>query len=188
VSQKKGVPIMSRVDAVKNLAGNNTVEVEFKTWKNINLGTGLKSADDFLKALAAKNCNIGNLAREILGKPDFAASIAFQETEFELIKVSDAELGLKNGVNTRRIYNRAQKLGLSLCPAEVGPQLRLQYLDQPNGESVFIAMEPIADSDGDLSVFSVRRDDGGLWLSSGCGEPDDFWSAGRQWVFLRRKY
>jgi len=63
----------------------------------------------------------------------------------------------------------------------------LQYKDQPKGEWLIIAMEPIADSDGRLRVWSVERDDGERWLGAHYGDPDRFWSARHRFVFLRRK-
>jgi len=111
------------------------------------------------------------------------------ETEVDLVKVTVAELGFKEGVRRDQIYERAKELGLDLCLPEVGPQLRMQYLDQPNGEWILIGMEPIRDAVGDLSVFSVDRYDSELWLRSGYDDPDSVWSAGIQWVFVRsRKY
>lgn len=106
----------------------------------------------------------------------------------DLVMVTVAELGFKKGARRDQIYERAKELELELCPPEVGPQLRLQYRDQPNGEWVLIGMEPIADSGGDLDVFSVERDDSELWLDSDWGYPDDFWDADDRWVFrLPRK-
>lgn len=158
----------------------------WKTWKKIKLGTGLKDADDFRKALKKADCNIGDWGNDILGKPAFTVSP--KETEVELVVVSVAELGFKDGATRADIYKRANELGLDLCPNEVGPQLRLQYKDQPKGEWLLIGMEPITDSGGDLRVFSVWRGGGGKqWLLGGDGGPGSFWSAGRRWVFLRRK-
>ena len=43
------------------------------------------------------------------------------------------------------------------------------------------------DSDGDLNVFNVERnDDGSQWLNSNYDNPDNVWNADNRWVFLRR--
>lgn len=161
-------------------------DLVLKVWKTIKLGTGLKTADDFRKALKKSNCGIGDWANDILGKPAFTAS----ETEMDanLVIVSVGELGFKDGATRKDIYERAQSLGLSLCPAEVGPQLRLQYTDQPKNEWLVIGMEPITHSDGDLLLFDVGRDDDGeQWLSTYYGGADGVWDAGYRFVFLSRK-
>ena len=158
-------------------------ECDFPVWKTIKLGTGLKTADDFRNALKAGSYIIGDLANDILGKPSFKA--ATKETEVDLVKVIVAELGFEQGARRDQIYERAKDLGLELCPPEVGPQLRLQYRDQPNNEWILVGMESILDSGGDLRVFDVGRDGSGLWLSGDWGSSDGFWGAGCQWVFVR---
>ena len=158
----------------------------WSTWKTIRLGTnGLKTADDFRKFLKDNGFSIGDYANDILGKPTFTA--AAEEIELDLVVASVAELGFKNGATREQIYARAKELGLDLCPAEVGPQLRLQYKDQPNGEWLIVAMEPIADSGGSLRLFGVLRSDSGLWLGGFCGWPDCVWYSGSRFVFSRRK-
>ena len=80
----------------------------------------------------------------------------------------------------------ALEQGLELCPAEVGPQLRLQYLDQPKDDAFLIAIEPISDSDGLLSIFSIERGDSGrLGLLVNNGNPSCFWSGSQKFVFVR---
>ncbi len=173
----------------KFLSGETAVKLvapELKIWKTIKIGTGLKAADDFRKALKKADRKISDWGNDILGKPEFAVSET--EQEIDLVNISVAELGFKNGAHLRDIYARAKELGLELCLAEVGPQLRLQYINQPLGEWLRVAMEPIADSDGDLYVFRVGCDDVGLWLGSGSGNPGFFWSGDDRWLFrLPRK-
>lgn len=159
------------------------VDRNWPTWKTIKLGTGIKSADDFRKALKDCGMRIGDWGNDILGKPEF--TVIARETEVDLVKVTVAELGFKDGAHLDQIYDRAKEFGLELCPSEVGPQLRLQYKDQPLNEWVYIGMEPIRRSDGDLNVFYVERNDDGLWLYGHCDIPDDVWYAGPQWVFVR---
>ena len=154
-----------------------------RIWKTITLGTGLKTADEFRKALENNGFRISNWGNDILGKPAFKA--ATEKTEVDLVNISVAELGFKDGATRKDIYERAISLGLELCPNEVGPQLRLQYKDQPNGEWLRIAMEPITDSDGYLRVFLVVHDDDGLWLDGYYGRPDNFWDGHYHFVFVR---
>lgn len=158
-------------------------ESNFSIWKTIKLGTGPKTADDFRRSFKADGLRISDWTSYILGKRAFTA--ADDETEVDLVVLSVAELGFKNGATRTYIYERALKRGLELCPAEVGPQLRLQYRDQPNGEWLLIGMKPIADSDGYLDVFYVGRPYGDLWLSSDRGSPDCFWDGSTRWVFVR---
>ncbi|MEN9881527.1 MAG: hypothetical protein RLZZ308_710 [Candidatus Parcubacteria bacterium] len=157
----------------------------WKTWKTIKLGNGLQTADDFRKAVKSAGMKIDDWANDILGKPAFTATTS--KTEVELVVASVAELGFKDGATRKDIYVRAQEFGLDLCPPEVGPYLRLQYTDQPKGEWLIIAMEPITDLDGNLSLFFVTHDGGERWLSAVNGYPHSFWSGYHRFVFLRRK-
>ena len=156
----------------------------FQIWKTIKLGT-CSSADVLSQALQVGDFRIGDRGKDILGKPAFKVSP--KETSIELVNISVAELGFKDGATRKDIYERAISLGLELCPNEVGPQLRLQYKDQPGGEWLRIAMEPIAGSNGDLYVFDVALIDGGLWVFGYYGNPGSFWYGLNRWVFARRK-
>lgn len=158
---------------------------QWPVWKTIRLGTGQKTADDFRAAFKRGGNKISDWANDILGKPAF--TVAAKETEVCLVKVTVAELGFKDGATYREICQRAKELGLDLCPAEVGPQLRLQYQDQPMGEWLIVAMEAISDSDGGLDVFCVERDGDGLWLISNYGRPGYHWGGGSRFVFVRSK-
>jgi len=174
------------MEGVKRFLSGETLikeaEREFKIWKTIKLGTGLKTAEDFRCFLRVGGFRLSDWASDILGKPAF--KVADEETEIDLVMVTVGELGFKKGARRDQIYERAKELGLELCPAEVGPQLRLQYQDQPDGEWIIVAMEPIIASGGDPDVFSVGCRDS-VWLHGGWGYPDRFWLAAFQWVFGR---
>lgn len=157
---------------------------EFKVFKTIKLGTGLKTAYDFRKSFEDNGFAIDDCANDILCKPAF--TVATEETELDLVVISVAELGFKNAAPREEIYARGDERGLDLCPAEVGPQLRLQYKDQPNGE-LFVAMEPITGSIGYLSLFRVERSASTLLLSCYSASPACVWGTGTRFVFSRRK-
>jgi hypothetical protein len=143
----------------------------FQIWKTIKLGTGFKTADEFHRAIKDSGYLIGEWADDILGKPAF--SVATKETDVDLVTVTVAQLGFENGAVRKEIYDKAIELGLELCPAEVGPQLRLQYKDQPKREWLYIGMEPIFSSDDGPEMFRVGVDDVGVWLHSYYNLPDD---------------
>jgi len=155
-------------------------------WKTIKLGTGLKTADDFRRSLKDNGNCIGGWANDLLGKSEFENSVSKEEAEVDLVIFTTAQLtGKANGGTTAEVFAGAERLGLKKCSAEVGPQLRRQNADQPNGERLLIGMEPIRDSDGDLSVFNVVHDDNGRWLNSYYDNPVNVWLADSRWVFVR---
>jgi hypothetical protein len=158
---------------------------QWQTWRTIKLGTGLKTADDFRKAIKQAGAKIDDWGNDILGNTSFTTSN--EEIEVELVVASVAELGFKDGAIRMDLYIRAKELGLDLCQPEVGPQLFLQYKDQPKGEWLTVAMEPIADSARRLRVFRIGHGDGGRRLRVDYGRPDRFYGADRRFVFLRRK-
>ncbi len=164
----------------------NGSATEFKIWKTLKLRTGI-DADGYRKTIkgkkvGSKKMDIGDYANDILGKPAFA--VVTEETELDLVVVSVAELGFKNGAKLKDIYDRAKEKGLQLCPNQVGPELRLQYEDQPNGEWLVIGMEPITDSDGGLYVFYVEHNVSDLWLSTHYDYPGLLWFSNDRFVFV----
>ncbi|MHB8913452.1 MAG: hypothetical protein ACYC4I_00345 [Minisyncoccota bacterium] len=155
---------------------------EMPVWKTVKLGT-CKTPDEYRKALKKAGRRIGDWGGAILGR----ISCSQEETDFDLVALSVGDLGFKDGARYADICAKAIELGLELCPAEVGPALRLQYGDQPKGEWLHIAMEAITDRDGDFYIFRVEHDDAELWIYGYYGHSVDVWSPGLRFVFGRRK-
>jgi len=87
------------------------------------------------------------------------------KTDVDLAVLSAAELGVESDESSLSdVYERARQVGLELCPAEVGPQLRLDYHNQPLGEALDIAMEPVATYSGDPTILTLVNWGTGLVL------------------------
>ena len=157
----------------------NKTKPAFPIFKTITLGIH-KSVKAYREALTNAGFRIGDWASDILKKVQVSQS----EIQLDLVILSVAELGFKEATRLDRIYAKAKELGLELCSPEVGPALRLAYPDQPYGEWLRIAMEPLAGSDDSLRVFKVVYGHDGRWLHSRYGLPDDLWLPGSRWVFV----
>ena len=103
--------------------------------------------------------------------------------EVTLIRLTVADLGFKSSATTDQIYERAQNLGLELCPADTGPNYRLKYRNQPLNEWIYMGMKQITDSGGDPDVFKLVRRDDGLWLDDRWAIPGLEWSPNDKFVF-----
>ena len=173
-------------DALRFLRGELVVSAAKPTlmpvWKMVKLGT-CKTPGAYRKALKKAGRSIGDWGDDILGR----ITCSQEEIDLDLVVLSVADLGFKDGARYADICAKAVELGLELCPAEVGPALRLQYGNQPNGEWLRIAMEAIADRDGNLYLFLVAHGVGGLRLHGSNGHPDYVWDADIRFVFGRRK-
>lgn len=155
--------------------------MERPAWKTIKLGTH-DSHQALRQALVDGGFRIGSWGDDILKR----ISVATKPNRVDLVLTTVAELGFPNGARWSEVYGKILSLGLRLCPAEAGPQLRFQYPDQPMGEWVLIAMEPITDSDGYPHVFSVARDGRGRWLGAPYGRSGHFVLGDHRWVFCRK--
>ena len=183
-----------RIQAVWNILGGEdgidrllagelkVVEVhprEFPVWKTVKLGT-CKTPGAYYMALKEAGVNISPLCSGTLDR----ITCSKGEIDLDLVALSVADLGLKEDARYTNICAKAQEFGLELCPAEVGPALRLQYGDQPEGEELRIAMKDLIDCSGDLDIFVVEHDGNGLLLYSlGC--PDLVSNVGCSLVFIK---
>jgi len=156
---------------------------DFPVWKRITLGTH-KGVNAVREALDAQNIRVGESADEILGRPAFRFSKA--RTPLDLVVVTAIDLGFAKGSQSLAdIYRRATQLGLDLCPPEAAPLLRLEYLNQPIGEFLHIAMLPVATYGGDLVDLTVGNGGAGLILIGGDGSPDLKLHSSVKFVFAR---
>ena len=157
--------------------------VDVSVWKTITIGT-FANVFALSTALDAVGCGIGNSAGEILARPTFTLRGA--KTNVELFTVSAAELGFKTDTaSLADIFARAKQLGFGLAAAEVGPQLRLQYFDQPIGEFLIIGMEPIRTWTGAPVILNVANGGAGLILIGQDGSADAQISVASRFVFVR---
>ena len=146
---------------------------------------GGKSKEELKKELAMKNIKVTSYATSVMDGNNF--TIKESSEKLELVRLTVKDLGFSNSATTQEIFDKAKTLGLDLCPAEVGPNLRLQYENQPLGEWVYVAMKPITDSGGNPRVFNLVRDVDGLWLHGYWANPDSRWRPGSEFVFCLRK-
>jgi hypothetical protein len=159
---------------------------ETPIWKTITVG-GSKGINAIRDALETASCRmtIADDADEILGRPAFP----FIKTpvELDLVVLSVFELGFGDEASLHDIYARAVALGFELCPAEVGPALRLNYLDQPPGDFLHIAMKAVAKYNGALIDFTVGKAYGsvGFLLLGGDARPDMMLPGADRFVFVR---
>ena len=153
-------------------------ERDFTADLTITLGTH-RSGADLLEALLEEKCGVSLWSRQALGNQDFP--VVAEEITVDIVVVSMLEMGFTESelATLDTIYDRAKQMGLETCPVETAPQLRLQFLDQPDYTiearlgAFFVASEPfVLTREGLPKIFSVARDDKyshpetgiGLWL------------------------
>jgi hypothetical protein len=156
--------------AFRKALGLEPTAADFKIWRTVKLGTGMQGVDSFAQALV--KFDLCYAEEEILRAAIRSATIHTQE--IDLVRVTLSDLGMWSG-DYPAICKRALAIGLKLCPAEVGLQLRLQYTDQPRGEMLLLGMEPFA-KDGTPSpkpglsnryIFVVGKNNGYLANENG---------------------
>jgi hypothetical protein len=73
----------------------------------------------------------------------------------DLVRYTVRQLGFGQAATWGQIIGAASERGLRLCPESAGIPLRLAYGDQPDGEMLYIAMDPIAESYKAPSIYTI---------------------------------
>lgn len=147
-----------------------------------------------IEKLQQNSILMNELGMELLADDRFTTS----DTKYsmEIVELSVGELGFPDGATTSRIFEKAIESGLQLCPLELGPYLRLLYLDQPEGYSgkpvqqnrapvgsITIASEIITDDEEFPKGFYLRKMKGALWLRGYCADHQHVWDPDDHFIF-----
>lgn len=157
---------------------------------------GGTSKQQLLTSLGQHGVHLNEAARALFAHEGFSTSKERQRAS--LIEVTVAALGFPKGASFGVIVQKAQDAGLSVCPMELGPHFRLQFLDQPEGASgqpetkhrapagaITVASHAVSEDDDVPKGFYLRRIDGALWLRGYRADADHLWSPGDRLVFCR---
>ena len=141
--------------------------------RTVQIGGQTKAA--LLERLAQCGIEMNESARVLFASDKFVTSDA--PTHLRTVELSVRNLRFPQGATLSDLYASAAHLGLRLCPVELGPHLRLQYLDQPEGflgqpvwqnrappGAIIIASEILSTDDAFPKGFYLRRINGTLWL------------------------
>ena len=152
-----------------------------KIWKTVQLGQHSRPAE-YGRAITKQGMIVSRTAGEILNQV-----VISQEAKLSVIRVAVRELGLKKGGYYQEIQDRALARGLKGCPAEIGPVLRLAYVDQPRHERLHIAMEALSDQEKYHFAFALFFENKERELGVYSNDPQSFWSGDSEFIFVRNK-
>lgn len=151
-----------------------------------------------IQKLQQRSILMNEYGERLLSDDKFTTS----NTKYSLktVELTVRDLGFPDGAKTDQIFRRAIELGLELCPLEVGPYLRLEYLDQPESYSgnpsqqhqapsgsITIASEIITEDDEFPKGFYLRRMKGELWLRGYVADHLHVWNSDDHFIFCLTK-
>lgn len=181
-----------RVEAVINKMGgmslvqcylSGKLVLDWKTWRTI-IFIAPHRPGDFRRRLEDAKCFLGSG----FTSPERVCSaldkiVATPLGPVDLVRVTGADLGFTKRASLRDICERGKELKLHRCFPSIGPELCLHYTDQPEGDELNIAMEPIIGACVFRIFYAYRT--GGRWLSLHCGDANYLFEPRCSWVFRK---
>lgn len=162
----------------------------------VRVSVGGVTAAELLVRLEEAGIRLNEYAQGLFHDSRFTTSASVSLVE--VVCTTVGELGLAGGGAYAQVLELAQRQGLSVCPLELAPHLRLQWLHQPEAP---IAGEPVKHRapPGSMTVasaappdeqeipwgFYLRRIEGELWLRGYCCWSGHVWSCEDRLVFMR---
>lgn len=162
-----------------------------------HLQIGGLDKEPLLESLQAKGIQLNPLALSLFQHPGFVTQATSESLNITCVSASD--LGFPDGTIYQDLVQAALQRQLVECPLELGPHLRLAFLDQPEGAigftstpnqappgAITIASPPLDQNDTTPKGFYLRRINGSLWLRAYTSWPGHIWRAEDLFVFARQ--
>jgi hypothetical protein len=158
----------------------------------IRLSVGGAGRTELRAALRSHGVLLNAHAETLL---DHEAFDVREPVELTIVERSVGELGLGDGGTLPEVYAAAQQQGLSLCPPDTGPYLRLALRSQPNAPdsvlsagrspagSIKVAAAPLSDDVEFPKGFYLRVVDGVQWLRGYRCDDEYRYTAGDRFAF-----
>lgn len=157
---------------------------------------GGMSKSELLLELEKAAIQMNDSAKKLFASELFYTNLTL--SSLMTIELMVGNLGFPQGATTTQIYAKAKALDLGLCPLELGPHWRLQYLDQPEGfwghpvrqhqapsGSITVASELLTPDDDFPKGFYLRRIQGELWLRGYHAGSEHVWQADDHLLFCQ---
>ncbi len=149
-----------------------------------------------LEALREQNIQLNRAAEDLFTDCRFKPTKVAKVIGIKALSVLD--LGFPSGATYQQLMERALQSGLIECPLELGPYLRLQFLNQPEipidrpaakgrapHGAITIASKPLDEADRTPKGFYLRKLDGILWLRGYWSGVEHIWCREDVLVFSR---
>lgn len=152
------------------------------------------SKDNLLNRLRKSGIMLNEFAEIIFSSEFFKTSK--EKRSCSIIETTIKDIDFPNGATMTEIKERTNEIGLFECPLELGPYLRLKYIDQkevkedtnnrknlnPAG-SLTIFSKPLIEDDNFPKGFYLRKIDEKLWLRGYRCSMDYLWMPSDRLVF-----
>jgi hypothetical protein len=150
----------------------------------VDVTTNGRTGEQWIAHLEKQKYQVGNYAKQLLRNTKFVATNGITYT-LAMIMGDEFEDADRTNENIR---TEAYKRGYVDPSVEVAPYLREMFSDEDLKKmglwALILMHEPIADSDGNLSLLGVYRGDDGRWLNACHGHPDNRWNRDIGFLFL----
>lgn len=156
---------------------------------------GGNSKQQLFQELEQQSILLNDFAKTLFDSNLFV--ISSEKYNLKVVELKVMDLGFPHGAKMKAIINKAKDFGLSLCPLELGPYLRLAYREQPEGinnrnaesnqapeGSVTVVSKPLLENDDFPKGFYLRKIDGFLWLRGYIADDEHVWNPSDQLIFV----
>lgn len=155
---------------------------KFEIFKEITIG-GLEK-NQLIQRLSEAGVQFNKYAHTLFEHPQFTPPLEIERVK--LVKVSLAELGLKDTCTAEEFSAAAFLLGLKLCPLYLAAFLRLEYMNQSEGPYLTVASQKPNGDENFPNGFYLRNFENALWLRGYRADGFDGWPGTNEFIFIAK--